>query len=162
MTHWLWNAIAATLIISCITLAFRWLMNIRQHPQVVIFVFKFSAALCLLTELNSEGSLPAISWHSWVLIAVTGILSNLGDIGQLHAIKYAPNPGYAQGVIFIFPVIVLVVSLYLHHLIPGFSAEVTVLQFLGVVLCVLGTWVLCLPEHVAKEKVHSDHAAPRK
>ena len=147
MNHWLWNAIAATLIISAITLAFRWLMNIRQHPQVVIFIFKLSAALCLLTTFISEGSIPAISWNIWLLIAITGILSNLGDIGQLRAIARAPNPGYAQGVIFIYPVFVLSASLLIPYFFPGFTTQVTYLQFLGVILCVLGTVVLCLPEN---------------
>ncbi len=143
---WLLHALAAMLIISCITLAFRWMMNQRQHPVVVIFVFKLSAAICLLPKLLALDSLPDIGTKGWILIVLCGFLSNLGDLGQLKAIEQAANPGYAQGIIFVFPVFVLVASTMMADMAPGFTANCSPLQWTGALLCVLGAILLCLPE----------------
>lgn len=139
---WLWHAFVAMLLTAGISLSFKWLTNRHEPISMIIFVFKLAATTCLGIELLSTGSALNLTLTQWQLIAICGVLGDIGDIGQLRATAEAPNPGYAQAVIFTSPLLVLGASVF----IPGFAVSLTWLHVVGASLCVIGTVLLTLPE----------------
>lgn len=139
---WLMYAGGAVFVCAGISLLFRWLGERSQPLAVTIFVFKSVATACVLIELVVRSERVDLTPTDLLLLLSTGILSNLGDIGQLRAITFAPNPGYALGVIFIYPLLVVLAAMF----IPGLSSPIGSGAVTGALLCSVGTILLAWPE----------------
>ena len=139
---WIIYSFIAAVIIAINALIYKFLATKGEPTSATICVFKTVAAICCLIKISGSVDLSQVTSTQWGLLFLTGVLSNLGDIGQLTATSAAPNPGYVQAIIQIQGVIILILSCVFLNL----CLTVTVSQVIGVLMCVLGAGVICLPE----------------
>jgi len=135
---WFWFALLAMLCMACNSLLFTFLERGGVPTLLTIVLFKAVSSLCFFIPTIFLGISLEWSFNTLLWLGFAGILSNLGDQGQLSALGRAPNPGYALGVIFTFPVLIALTSLF----IPSFNAELSPRKILGMVFCILGAVLL--------------------
>ncbi len=120
----------------------------HQVPSLLtITIFKAVAALCLAVTILYSGNMPLLSLNTLLWLLLAGVFSNVGDMGQLYGLGNAPNPGYALGIIFTFPVIIAIVSWAL----PGLGADLSARKLLGMCICIAGALVLATAKKQSPE-----------
>jgi len=120
------------------SLVFTKLENAAVPSLLTITIFKAVAALCLAVSILYSGNMPPITLNVLLWLLLAGVFSNLGDMGQLYGLGNAPNPGYALGIIFTFPVLIAIVSWAL----PGLGAELSARKLFGMCVCIAGALIL--------------------
>ena len=142
---WFWIALGAMLFMAFNSMVFTRLEGAGVPSALTISIFKAVASGCMIVGLLWSGIAPDISRDLLLWLLLAGVFSNLGDMGQLFALGNAPNPGYALGIIFTFPVLMAVASWAL----PVFGAELTTQKLLGMAICISGALILATAKRTA-------------
>jgi hypothetical protein len=104
---------------------------------MLMWVFALGALQYVLHVRTTGLSIAAAPW-AFALMAVTALLSYVGNLYSVRAVAAAPNPGYAVAIVGLQAGVVTVASVAL------FGVAVTWIKGLGVVLCALGVALLVI------------------
>lgn len=107
-------------------------------PSVALFYILALALLFNFVYLKAMGTPLAVPRNAIPLIVCAALASFLGNLSGMQAMNLAPNAGYAVAIESSKVVAVALLSIWL------FAAQFSLLKGLGVVLCTVGTALICL------------------
>ena len=135
---WQVLALLAMFMVAANSLMIKRLGQLEIPSSFSIFAFKAVAALLFIAATLIEGRAVTASPREIILLFLIAVLSNVGDIGQFYSLRHAPNPGYALAIIFLYPILVALIS-YIFQSIGG---ELNAIKLLGMSLCGIGAFLL--------------------
>jgi drug/metabolite transporter (DMT)-like permease len=135
---WQWYALIGMACFAFMQLLFKHLSRRGvDSAATLLVVFAFGALLYLVhvratrTPLPTTGSLIA-------LLAVTALLSYVGNLFSVRAVAAAPNPGYAVALVSLQAALVTVIAVGLQ------GATLSWAKAIGVALCCIGVALLVI------------------
>jgi drug/metabolite transporter (DMT)-like permease len=135
---WQWYALIGMACFATMQLLFKHLSRRGvDSAATLLLVFAFGALLDLVhvramrTPLPTTGSLIA-------LLAVTALLSYVGNLFSVRAVAEAPNPGYAVALVSLQAALVTVIAVGLQ------GATLSWAKAIGVALCCIGVALLVI------------------
>ena len=135
---WPWYALIAMTCFAGMQLLFKHLD--RQGvatPAMLMFIFAFGTLLYLLHVRTMRTPLPTSS-SAFVLLAMTAVLSYIGNLFSVRAVATAPNAGYAVAIVGLQAAVVTVAAVI------AFGAPLTWIKGLGVAFCIVGVALLVM------------------
>ncbi len=94
---WFVAALAGMFSFSCMALILKKLTYTLSTPIILFYVFAFTAVLYLSLSIK-QGLKFNVGWQAIILLGMASVLALIGNLGDLQALKLAPNPGYASAV----------------------------------------------------------------
>ena len=111
-------------------------MNVSS-PVILVFIFGFGCLFYIGHIAVVRASMPASALVFALLIAAS-LLSYIGNLFSIHALREAPNPGYASAIVGAQALVITLAAFFL------FGSEITWLKTLGVLFCILGVILIAI------------------
>lgn len=133
----------------------KWALNLKINKTKLLTYTFIGLFVCYLvynlTDLAAfQAMIQSPYFYIWGLLVAS--LSMAGNIFSVSAVEKSPNPGYVQSVNATNALIVLIASVFLFH------ASITWLKLVGVLLILLGLYVLLITK--GKEEKSSRWQVP--
>lgn len=95
--NWFVAALIGMISFSCMALTLKKLTQFLSTPIILLYVFGITA-LCYLAFGLKRGVELGVSWQAFGLLAFASLCAFVGNLGDIEALRLAPNPGYAVAV----------------------------------------------------------------
>ena len=132
--NWILISFIAAILGACSLIIISFLKNNRNIDYIVIttIIFTICAILGILLCIIQKKTILSNIRKDYKPLILAGILFFITNIACFYAISNAPNPAYANSIININAVIMLLIGIYI------FKQQVTVMSEIGVVLIAIG------------------------
>lgn len=136
---WRLYSVAAMLAFTANGLGYRRLADAGVSAPIMLGIMFWIGTLVFPVWLITSGAAtPPASAFPWLLLM--GFIAWIGNVLQVHAIKDAPNPGYASAVIWCqTPLVALLAA-------PLFGDPLTAIKLAGTLVSVVGVVLLSIGE----------------
>ena len=135
---WQWYALIAMVCFAFMQLLFKHLSRRGvDSAAILLLVFAFGALLYLVHMRATRTSLPTTGGVI-ALLALTALLSYVGNLFSVRAVAAAPNPGYAVALVSLQAALVTVIAVALQ------GATLSLVKAIGVALCCIGAALLVI------------------
>lgn len=135
---WILFSLLAAACFTGIFLMFKRLDLLGVPVTVSLTWLFFLATLLYFAHLSVTKQSIKVSVPILCILAISAVLSYLGNLFQFKALALAPNPGYAVALISTQALLVTVVSIFM------FGSDFSLLKGFGVFFCVCGVMLLSL------------------
>src|SRR3990167_1908859 len=146
---WYVFSLIALVASTAASLSQKWALNLKFNKQLFLiyaftgfllayFLYDFSE----LKALVVQGNLYVFLFWSF-MVAATSMAAN---ISQIKAVDKSPNPGYVMAIISANALLILILSLLF------FKAPITWLKFVGILVALIGFFVLLVEKVETKKK----------